>query len=1007
MTSYQPIAVLGAGLRLPGGIDSLPGLWAHLLAGTPLVGKHPRGRDRGGYLEDIESFDPAPFGLGATESAQMDPQQRILLETTWDALTDSGLPWDGLRGRDVGVFVGAYAGDWLAAQTRDNGGFDAYSGAGASHAVLANRMSYLLDVTGPSMAVDTACSSSLVALHLACQSLIAGECEMAIVAGVALAFDPAVRAMTRASLPFSATHQCRPFDARADGIVSGEGVISLVLQPAGRAAGEGRRTRAVIRGSAVNHDGRTNGLTAPSPRAQEAVLRSALRRSGLTADKVGYVEAHGTGTILGDPIEARAITRVYGSAEHRTYVGSIKSSLGHLEAAAGLAGFLKALLVLSHRTVPAQVGFDSLNPAVTFDPARLAVPTESVPLAPATAAAVSSFGFGGANAHVVLDAVPPRAEAEHVARRAEGAPSSTRDDISRDGAQPEILALSAATPGALAQMRAVYRERAARLDDSALADLARTATGSVQSFPYRAAWAASDASSLRRAVLDEPGFAGDGRVRAGARRGCVLVFTGQGSSWPAMGASLYGIGELAEHLAGWEAHVRRLTGWSLRERLEGFTAESDTLTAQLCIGAVQLAMLHLLLARGVHVAALVGHSMGEAAAGVAAGMYGAESALAILVARARAIESAGRGAMLSVDLSEEAAQELCARHTHGGLGVAAVNAPGSVVISGTTAEVEGVESALRATGTRQRRLPVAYAFHSPLLRGTADLVQDSLATLDAGTPHRPVYSTVTARRFDTPPDGSYWASNVQGTVRFADAFVTALEETGSEVAVEVGPRAVLASAMEASAAAAGRSVQVLSVGARGRPLAESVGGLIADLHRTGVAFSRQAVTAEPTTHVGLPNYPWDRVAFRAPGHDGTGSEGSPKRTTPRDPRPSTAPPPTRPVSADVLSEFIREHVADLLDGVEVGEVERDRPLREWDIESIEVVNLRHRIERTFGVAAPLPILLRGGPPIEIARELLGEPADDVAAILGGLDDLTDAEVRRLLDDLDPEGAVER
>ncbi|MEU1345435.1 polyketide synthase, partial [Streptomyces sp. NPDC005827] len=418
----EPVAVVGAAVRAPGGVDDLDGLWRVLRSGTDTVTPwldDPEGRRDGGgrptgrwsgQLDRVDGFDAGFFGIDAAEADRMDPQQRLVLEAAWEAVEDAGLPAERLRDRPTGVFLGLYGSDYLTAQLSGQAAINAYTAPGGAHTIAANRLSYLLDLHGPSLAVDTACSSSLVALHLAVRSLRTGECDFALVGGVNVVLSEAAMSATEKVLPTASGGHCRTFDAAADGIVRSEGCGMLLLERRSDARAAGRRVRSLVRGTAVNHNGRANGLTAPSPTAQAALLRRALADARTDPKDVLYVEAHGTGTRLGDPIETEALRQVYGEGELPCAIGAVKTNFGHQEAAAGIIGLLKTILVLEHGQVPPNLHLDRLNPEIDLAGSRLTIPTALSPLpgADRRLGAVSSFGFGGTNAHVVLEGPAPR-----------------------------------------------------------------------------------------------------------------------------------------------------------------------------------------------------------------------------------------------------------------------------------------------------------------------------------------------------------------------------------------------------------------------------------------------------------------------------------------------------------------------------------------------------------------------------------------------------------------------
>lgn len=975
------VDVSGIGLRLPPDLVDTAGVWDHLVAGrasrhrvhTGPGGSRSLSGDGApapeGLLSSIAELDAAAFGISRSDARVMDPQQRLLLEATWECLGDAGYSWTSLRRQSVGVYVGAYAQDWLFTLAASGERVNAAAGSGASTSMLANRLSYLLDVTGPSMVVDTACSSSLTAVHLAAQAIAHGECDRAVVAGVSLAHDPTIGAITRASLPLSATDRCRPFDVEADGIVRGEGLVVLLLERPAVSRG-GRHGR--ILGSAVGHGGRTNGITAPSATGQVDAMRRALARAGVEPEAVHYVEAHGTGTILGDPIEASALRTVYAHPARPCHVGSVKSTFGHLEAAAGMTGLLTALLVATHRVVPPQQGFTAESPAVRLAAHGLPVLPVARPIDTAGEAltAVSSVGFGGSITHVVL--APGRRQR----------PCAVADD--GEGA---VLLLSASTAESLTAQRAAVRARTATLTGPGLGELLDRQSRTAASLPRRLGWAGTGAADLREAVSRDPGGSTDRRTHEGP--GVVMVLSGQGSSWPAMGEDLWRLPRLAPLVERWEAEVLDVAGWSLATRLRG-DVDVDTESAQICTAAVQLAVVELLAARGVAPAAVVGHSMGEVTAAVVSGVLTSREGFALLAARARAIEAvAAGGAMVSIAL-DRATVEVMIAGRQDELVVGAVNSPTTTVVSGERHAVAALHATCTEEGVRATLLPVGYAFHGPALRGCA------VECADATTgPTLPWVSTVTGEEVRTPPGRAYWSANVSEPVLLAAAVSRAVALTGASIVLEVAPRPVLTGDLGRTVH---ESIAVVPTMTAGQSPHEWLPRAVVELFRSGVPVDAAALVGRtPPPGPVLPPA-WQRATYwpgdhAAPGPGTTAALAPTARAT-------------SAVGLTELAEFIAQRVAAALDDVD--SVPLDEPLAVWDLSSLVVVSVRNAVEDRFGIVAPLPVLLRADlSPRALARELGASPdADDdaetsLAHVLSRVDELTDDEVTVLLAELAP------
>jgi acyl transferase domain-containing protein len=894
----------------------MAGLWRLLHTGTDAVaslvdtadGLRPPPGERGpgapaGQLSEVDRFDAAFFGLSGAEAARMDPQQRLVLETAWEATEDAGVPVEQLS--DTGVFLGLYGNDYLTMQLGDLADVDAYTASGSAHSIAANRLSYLLDLHGPSVAVDTACSSSLVAVHLAIRALRAGDCDFALVGGVNVILSPVSTLLTGKVLPVAPGGRCRTFDAAADGIVRAEGCGMLLLERLDDARRNDRRVRGVLRGSAANHNGRTNGLTAPNPRAQSALLRRALADAGAHPRDVRYVEAHGTGTRLGDPIEVEALRDVYGSCA----LGSVKTNFGHQEAAAGITGLLKALLVLQHRTVPPHLHLAELNPEI--DLGDLHIPVAPEPIEPDGLAAVNSFGFGGANAHVIVEGPPEPAEQ----------PAESPLGL--------LLPLSARSGAALTELAERYARRLGEGVDAH--EICAAAATRRTHHPYRLCVAADTARELVEALRNTPA----GRV-AGPRK-IAFVFSGQGSQWAGMGREALRYPVLRQEIEACEEIVRELTGWSV---LAALTAQDERLhrteVAQVAIGVLQLGLTALLREWGVVPDAVAGHSMGEVIACSVAGALDRGQALELLVHRARLTEQAARGgAMVSIALPVEEVVPLVTKGV-GRIGIAAVNGPRATVVAGDRAEVDRVEAQAVALGVRTRRLRVEYAFHSPLLDGVAERLSGF-----APSPRKietALYSTVTGGGV-TADDltAGHWVRNLRDRVLFHDA-VEAMARDGVTAFVEVGPHPVLLGHIDGTAVGTLR---------RDQPAATALRGSLAELYLAGVTLRWPS----RGPHVELPLYPWQRERHWL----------SHEARMPEIPQQQGEP------LVDDLERYVRERIAKAqgLDGPDA--VPGDQPLE--GIDSIVVVELKNQIEREFGVRVPLRALLESDTPLRLAQAI--------------------------------------
>ncbi|HEX2094223.1 MAG TPA: type I polyketide synthase, partial [Longimicrobiaceae bacterium] len=673
----EPLAVIGLGCRLPGGGNTPEDFWRLLAEGGSSVTEVPPDRwdiaayfdpdpDRAGkiytrygsFVPNVDHFDAGFFGIAPREAASLDPQQRLLLEVSWEALENAGYPPLSAAPGRTGVFVGISTSDYMQLQIKRNDCtlLDGYGGTGNAFSVAAGRLSYYLGLRGPSIALDTACSSSLVSVHLAVQSLRAGECDMALAAGVNLILSPDTTITFSRARMMSADGRCKTFDASADGYVRGEGCGVVVLKRLDEALRDGDRVLAVIRGSAVNHDGRSNGLTAPSGGAQEEVLRAALAHGGVQPEEVDYLEAHGTGTALGDPIEMRALGRVYGpgrSPEHPLLVGSVKTNIGHLEAAAGVAGLIKTVLALQAGHLPAHLHLRQPNPHIPWDELPVRIPTAPTPW-PATGrprrAAVSSFGFGGTNAHVVLEEAPPVARA---------APPRERP--------LHLLCLSARTPGALASLATRYAAHLERHPELEAGDVVFTANAGRSHFEHRLAVTGASTGQLGERLREAAGGGtGPGIVRGQTelRREVVFLFSGQGSQYVGMGRELYETQPLFRAtLEQCDALLRdQLPRPLLSVLYPGGGEESpleETQYTQPALFALEYALAQMWRSWGVEPAAVMGHSLGEYTAACVAGVFTLEEGLRLVVERARRMQAMPRtGAMAAMYAGREVVEAL-------------------------------------------------------------------------------------------------------------------------------------------------------------------------------------------------------------------------------------------------------------------------------------------------------------------------------------------------------------
>ena len=867
----ERIAIVAAACRLPGGVASPDELWQLLVQGRDAVSAVPPERwdgealfdadptqpqrinsRRGGFLDGVADFDAAFFGISPREAALMDPQQRLLLEVAWEALESAGLVVDRLAGSANGVFIGAHShsNDYQLLQLAQPDGVESHSSTGSAHSILANRLSYVFDWRGPSMAVDTACSSSLVAVHLACQSLRSGECDLALAGGVNLMLLPPASLMFSKLQILSSDGCCRSFDAAANGIARAEGCGLVVLKRLSDAVRDGDPVLATIAGSAVNQDGASNGLTAPSGAAQQAVIRRALALAGIAPQRVGLVETHGTGTPMGDPVEVEALAHVIGpaqGADHRCWLGAVKTNLGHLEAAAGIAGLIKAVWCLRQGQVPANLHFSRLNPHIQLAGTPFVIPTALVDWPSPQAlrvAGVSSFGFGGTNAHVVLE--------EHAVPPVEGAARTAR---------AELFTLSAKSPAALAQAVRDHAAALRALPDTLLADVIHTATARRSHHGHRLAVVGASAPALaeRLEARLAAGLPAPGHDAAGQT---VFVYTGQGSQWAGMGRELFDTEPVFRaQLIEVSTAFQRQSGWDLLGAINEPSSAAmlaSTEVAQPAIFAMQLALTAWWRSQGLRPGAAIGHSVGEIAAAHAAGVLNLDDAVRVVLHRSRAMQPAlGQGRMAQVDCAPQELRDELARFG-ATLSVAALNGPRSTVLSGQPDALARCIEQLEARGIATRALSADYAFHSaqmdrvvPTLVGTLQTLQPQPATL-------PLMSTVSGRWCEAGDfNAAYWGRNVRETVRFAPAMAQ-LVDAGFRLFLEIGPHPALGSAMHDVAAAQGAPVTLAASLRRAQPARAALLGALGTLYEGGAAIDWPARAETQRRVVALPACPWQR-----------------------------------------------------------------------------------------------------------------------------------------------------
>jgi acyl transferase domain-containing protein/acyl-CoA synthetase (AMP-forming)/AMP-acid ligase II/pimeloyl-ACP methyl ester carboxylesterase len=790
------IAIIGLGCRFPGA-NNPEEFWQLLRDGQDAISNSSDrwvGSGWGGFIDGVDRFDPQFFGITPREAQSIDPQQRLLLEVSWSALEDAAIANSELAGSNTGVFIGISSSDYSQLRSHYGLDVDAYLGTGNAHSIAANRLSYLFDLKGPSLAVDTACSSSLVALHLASQSLKAGECDRAIAGGVNLMLAPELTQTFEMAGMMAQDGRCKTFDAEADGYVRGEGCGVVILKRLADAQRDGDRILAVIKGSAINQDGRSNGLTAPNGLAQQAVMRQALANANLSATEVSYIESHGTGTSLGDPIEVNSLKAVLGAREESCYLGSLKTNIGHLEAAAGIAGLIKAVLCLQQGAIPPNLHFKQLNPLIDLADSKIEIPQQLQPWNAETRyAGVSSFGFGGTNAHVVLGV---------------GEPGRSTDVENSKFQQRSLhlLTLAAKTEPALKDLVLSFQDYLESNCESNLTDICYTTNVGRTHFNHRLAIAVNSKTQLQEQLADF--------LRGGTGKGIAVghadnqnhnqvafLFTGQGSQYVNMGYELYqtqpvfkaAIDRCADILSTYLEH-------SLLEVLFAEQPSSssphpsswlnETVYTQPAIFTLEYALAQMWLDWGVKPTALIGHSVGEYVAATITGVFSLADALKLIAMRGKLMQNLSQaGDMFAVFTDESTVKSLIAPFNEQ-IAIAAINTDQSIVISGEQAIIAEVVNKFDSLGIRSKQLKVSHAFHSPLMQPILEEFKQVAESVAYYPPQAKLISNVTgdlATAEIATPD--YWVNHVVAPVRFAEGMKTLQQECN--VFLEIGSKPVL------------------------------------------------------------------------------------------------------------------------------------------------------------------------------------------------------------------------
>ena len=875
----EPIAIVSAGCRFPGATTP-EDFWQILLDGVDVISEVPPERwdadayydaqpatptkmvtRNGGFLSDVDRFDPTFFGISGREAALMDPQQRLLIETAWETFENAGIATEDVSGSKTGVFVGIGNCDYARLLYRDLHDLTAYSATGTCLSIAANRISYLFNLRGPSVSLDTACSSSLISVHLACKSLLSKESDLCLAGGVNLILTPEGTITFSQAMMMAADGRCKTFDAKADGYGRGEGVGLVLLKRLEDARRDGDPILAVIRGTAVNQDGLSNGITAPNGPSQQACIRGALESAGLSADDISMVEAHGTGTSLGDPIEVQALARVLMDGrkeDHKCWLTSVKTNIGHTETAAGIASLLKTALSLKHRVIPENLHFGEINPYIRLDGMPIEVAASCIPWEIGDRpryAGVSGYGFGGTNCHMVLGEAPAVE------------PASNEIDRPR-----HLMAISAKTPPALAELAENTAAHLERHPEVGLADACFTMNVGRTKFAYRTTVSAETTDALvkelgkRAKRLREEADSLETAPRKAPKT--AFLFTGQGSQYVDMGRVLFETQPtFRKALTTCDEILRPLLDKPLLSVVYPESPEdspiNETAYTQPCLFALEYALAELWQSWGVIPQAAMGHSVGEYVAATLAGLFSLEDGLSLMATRARLMQDLPRnGAMAAVFAEEPAVREAIGSY-EGDVSVAAINGPTQVVISGRESAVEEIVAKFASSGVKATRLTVSHAFHSPLMEPMLDDYRAALEKVSFGKPKFPLVSNVTGR-FDEgemqSPD--YWLRHIMEAVRFTDSMGTLIENKFG-LFLELGPKPILTGMGRTCPGA--RDVTWLSSLRQGRDDWTMLEAALGEAFEKGVKIDWRGFDRDyDRRKVVLPNYPFQRDRYWVP-----------------------------------------------------------------------------------------------------------------------------------------------
>ena len=877
----EPIAIIGMGCKFPGNGNNPDQFWNNILAGKDSITEIPkdrwninhyydpnskkRGKTKakwGGFLDKIAEFDAEFFGISPREASLLDPQQRLLLEVTHEAFEDAGLPTESLAGKDVGVYIGAFTLDWKLLQFTDKNrcGIDSHSATGSMMTLLSNRLSYAFDLKGPSLSVDTACSASLVALHLACQSILQKESSMAIVGGVNVMLKPEYFIAESKAGMLSPDGRSKTYDSRANGYVRGEGAGVIILKPLSQAIADGDHIHSLIRASGSNQDGHTSSITVPNGQAQENLMRNIYGQNGISPSSIQYVEAHGTGTPVGDPIEAKAIGKVFSEGRidgEKTIIGSVKTNIGHTEAAAGIAGVIKTVMSMKNNLIPKHLHLNKVNPDIDFEELGLTVPQENIPWPETNGpkrAAINSFGFGGTNAHVLIE--------EYI-------PTQNNHSENTQREKDVLIPLSAKNESALHDFANQLKSSLTN-NQTSLESLGYTLGCRRDHHSQRLAIITNSIRDLQNklnAFLSDQtnSFICEGVVST--KSPLVFVFTGMGPQWWGMGHELYQKEEIFKNTIDKVDKIfLNLSGWSLRDEM--MKSESDSLMSQTKLSqpanfAIQVALYELWKSKGVLPAAIIGHSAGEAAAAFVSGILSLEEAVKVIYTRSRLQQLlTGEGKMLAVGMSEEAIKPYVENYSEV-VSVAAINSPNSITLVGDEIALDKISRSLDADKVFCKYLQVDVPYHSHYMERIKEELLFSLKDIQTNKPVIPIYSTVDGKLCnETYFDAGYWWKNIRYPVRFAEGCIELIKNDFRSF-LEIGPHPVLTSSINECLKQCGVDGNIHSSLRRKESEIDYINQTYMQLYVNGIEIDWKMLNEGHKYSTKVPLYPWQKEYYWA------------------------------------------------------------------------------------------------------------------------------------------------